>query len=52
MKPGDFYDLDADTRTALLADWRLAHETADEAKAQDNAAKHRRLEKLQQRRAG
>ena len=51
MAPGDFYDLDADTRTALLADWRLSHETPEEAKAADRASKRRRLRKLQQRQA-
>ena len=51
MAPGDFYDLDADTRTALLADWRLSHETADEAKAADRDSKRRRLDRLQTRRA-
>lgn len=51
MQPGDFYDLDADTRTALLADWRLAHETAADAKTAARASKRRRLDRLQARQA-
>ena len=51
MQPGDFYDLDADTTTALLADWRLSHETPDEAKAADRDSKRRRLDRIQTRQA-
>ena len=52
MQPGDFYKLSAHTRTALLADWRLSHETPEQAKAAALDAKRRRISKLQDRRAG
>ena len=52
MQPGDFYKLAHHTRAALLADWRLSHETPEQAKSAQLDAKRRRISRLQDRQAG